>query len=52
MGNYKSSAGNFKITILTASNKFHWAMWLAGILLVDSTYVHSSGDNDVSFVVF
>ena len=34
MGNYKSSAknsktaGNFKMTQLTTSNKFHWAMWL------------------------
>ena len=27
-GNYKSSAGNFKITLLTTSNKFHCAMWL------------------------
>ena len=29
MGNYKSSAGNFKITLLTAPNKFHWATWLS-----------------------
>ena len=25
-GNYKSSVGNFKITLLTTSNKFHWAI--------------------------
>ena len=30
--NYKSSAENFKITLLAKSNNFHWAMWLSYLI--------------------